>query len=336
MLGIRALLGLAGAALVLAGGAAHTAAPWSPPRTEHGHPDLQGLWDTGTKTPFQRPTSLGEKRSYTPEEAAEFERKAQQANAKLDAPVDLTAPIQPVATVGQEADSGSIERRHDLTRVAGEYRTSIIIDPPNGRLPVRKDFVDFFGQLQAKGSSATDGPDTLDTFTRCLPALPVPTLFPLPWNAYLQIVQTRHHVLLFSEAPHEARIVRLDGSHLQRDLRSWTGNSVGRWEGNTLVVHTLGFRPEQSYAMVLPMSEELELTEQFTPVGKDEVLYRFTMVDPQAFTAPVTGERTIRRADPRDRILPYSCHEGNYSLEGILRGARQQEADAQSSRPLQR
>ena len=321
-LGFAVLLGLCGAA-------AHASAKWKPPLTEHKQPDLQGLWDIGTQTPFQRPTNLGEKRAYTEEEALEFERKARAANAKLDAPIDLSKGAPQVGgSIGQEADMGSVERRHDLTRVNGEYRTSIIVDPPNGRIPVKKGFKDFYAQAAGKGIAPNDGPDTLDASTRCLTPLPVPSIFPMPWSAYLQIVQTKDQVVLISEAPQHARNVRLQGTHLKRDLRFWAGDSIGHWEGNTLVVHTTNFRPEQSFAFVLGLSEDFELTERFTRTGPDEVLYAFTIVDPNAFAAPFSGERTIKRADPRDRMLETACHEGNYAMTGILAGARKLERDA--------
>ncbi|MBC7983662.1 MAG: hypothetical protein H7Y02_07410 [Candidatus Obscuribacterales bacterium] len=310
-------------------------AKWKIPKTEHAQPDLQGLWDTGTQTPFQRPASLGEQRAYSEQEAAEFENKAREANKKMDAPVDLSKGAPTVGGyVGQEADQGSIVRRHDLTRVNGEYRTSVIIDPPNGQMPTRKGFVDFFGQRTARGIGAHDGPDTMDASARCLTPLPVPTIYPMPWNAFLQIVQAKDHIVLFTEAPQEARIVRLNSVHRDRSMRFWMGDSIGYWEGNTLVVHTANFRPEQSFSFMMAMPEDLELTERFTRTSKDEIVYSFTIVDLKAFTSPFTGERTIKRADPRDRILEYACHEGNYSMQGILAGTRKHERDAaQKSKP---
>lgn len=302
---------------------------WKAQRTEHGQPDLQGLWDYGTKTPFLRPSALGEKRAYTEQEAIAFERDAREANLKMDAPIDLSkgAPLAGAA-IGQEADADSMERRHDLTQVNGEYRTSIIIDPANGQIPRRKGFVDFFGRIAARSFKPTDGPDTLDAPTRCLSPLPVPTIYPMPWNALLQIVQTREHIVLHTEMVHEARIVRLNGSHPERSTKVWLGDSIGHFDRDTLVVHTKDFRPEQSYAPIMPMSEEFELTERFTRVSDDEIVYSFTVVDPLAYTAPFTGERTLKRAGARDRMLEFACHEGNYSIVGILAGARKQEHDA--------
>jgi hypothetical protein len=309
---------------------------WQAPKTEHGQPDLQGVWNFGTITPFERPAAWGTKRTFTDEEAQEFEERAREGNRRLDAPVDLSQDTPKVGdAIGQEADSASVERRHDLTRVDGEYRTSILIDPPDGRLPKRRGFVDFYGERTARGIRANDGPDTMDPATRCLAPLPVASLVPVPWSAYLEFVQTKDHVVINTEAPHEARVVRLNSEHVDPRIRKWMGDSIGHWEGATLVVHTANFRPEQSY-YVMPFSEGLELTEKFTRVSKDEIVYRFTAVDPKAFTAPFTGERTIKRAGPGERIIEYACHEGNYAMEGILAGTRKQErdvADSKSSKP---
>lgn len=302
---------------------------WQAPKTEHGHPDLQGLWDFGTKTPFQRPTALGEKRAYTEQEALDFEAKARADNLKMDAPIDLSKGAPAAGDkIGQESDNDAMERRHDLTRVAGEYRTSIIIDPTDGRIPRRKEFLDHFGQLAARKILTTDGPEVLETPTRCLTTLPVPSIYPLPWSTLLQIVQTQDHVVLFAEMIHDARIIPLDATRAVPAERQWMGSSVARFEGATLVVRTVHFRNEQSYAAILPMSGDFELTERYTRTGRDEILYSFTVVDPQAYTRPFTGERTLKRAAPRDRILEFACHEGNYSVPGILAGARKQERDS--------
>jgi hypothetical protein len=302
---------------------------WRVPRTEHGQPNLQGYWDIGTTTPFQRPTNLGEKRSYTPEEALAVQQKTRDNNAKLDAPVDLTQGAAKAGDmVGQEADLISFERRDDLTIVNGEIRTSLVIDPPNGKLPVRQGFVDYHGQRQARGIGANDGPDTMDAVTRCLSMPGVPSFYPMPWSANLQIVQTKDHVMLLVEGLPDPRIVRLNGKHLDNGLRFWLGDSIGHWEGDSLVVHTINFRPEQSYAFIMRMSEDFEIVERFTPVSKDEMIYRYTVTDAKAYTAPFTVERNIKRLKPDVRLFEVACHEGNYSMSGILAGTRKQEQDA--------
>jgi hypothetical protein len=249
-------------------------------------------------------------------------------NLRMAAPLDLSkdAPVAG-ARIGQEADAPSVDRRHDLTRVRGEFRTSIVIDPANGQLPRRKEFADHHAHLAARNIRATDGPETLDTPARCIHPLPVPSLIPLPYSTLLQIVQTQDHVVLHTELIHDARIVRLNGTHRPQGARIWMGDSIGHYEGDTLVVHTINFRPEQSY-VAMPMSQNLELTERFTRAGPDEIVYSFTVVDPEAYTSPFTGERTLKRAAPADRILEFACHEGNYAMTGILAGARKEEAEA--------
>ena len=301
---------------------------WQQRRTEHGQPDLQGTWDFGTKTPFQRPAALGERRAYTEEEAIAFESKLRERNRQLEAPVELSkdAPVAG-AKIGQEADAGSVDRRHDLTRVDGEYRTSIIIDPATGQVPKRKEFLDYVAQFAASGIRATDGPETLQIATRCIHPLLVPSILPMPYSTLLQVVQTKDHVVLHTELIHDARVVRLNDTHAKHGGKIWMGDSIGRFEGDTLIVHTINFRPEQSDPE-MPVSEDLELTERFTRVGQDEIVYSFTVVDPKAYTGPFTGERTLKRAPPHTRLLEFACHEGNYSMAGILAGARKEEEDA--------
>jgi len=299
------------------------------PRTEYGQPNLQGVWDIGTTTPFQRASDLGTKRAYTPEEAAAVQKKTRDNNAKLDAPVDLAQGAPKAGdVVGQEADLIAFERRDDLTVVNGEIRTSLVIDPPNGRLPVKQGFVDYHAQRQARGIGANDGPDTMDVVTRCVGMPGVPSFYPMPWSANLQIVQNQDRVMLLVEGIPDARIVRLNGQHLGGGMRFWYGDSIGHWEGDTLVVHTRNFRPEQSYAFMLRMSEDFELVERFTPVSKDEIVYAYTVTDPKAYSAPFTVERTIKRQNPKQRLYEVACHEGNYAMNGILAGTRKQERDA--------
>ena len=326
---LKYLIGAMSIALFACHASSAAQSTWHSPRTEHGQPDLQGLWDFGTKTPFQRPAALGERRAHTEQEVIELVRKARDANAALDAPVDLTKNAPSVGgKIGQESDNDAMERRHDFTRVKGEYRTSVIIDPPNGQVPKHADFKDYLAQQKARGIATADGPESLDASTRCSMPLPVPSIFPMPWSALLQIVQSRDHVVLHTEMIHDARIVRLNGRHRGGGARVWLGDSVGRFEGETLVVHTINFRPEQSYAAILPMSDELELTERFTRTARDEITYGFTIVDAKAYTRPFSGERTFTRAAPGDRILEFACHEGNYAMTGILAGARKLEQDA--------
>jgi hypothetical protein len=328
---LRQAIGLAATATLLIVSARDVCASdkqWRMPKTDSGQPDLQGYWDFGTTTALQRPKDLGEKRTYTDEEAQAVRNKTRANNLKMDASVDLSVGAPKAGdAVGQEADMASFERRDDLTRIDGEYRTSLVVDPPNGRIPVQTSYVDFHAQRAARGLSVYDGPDTMDAPTRCLAGPGVPTLYPYPWNANLQIVQNKSYVMLSAEAFPDARIVRLDSTHAN-GIQFWMGDSVGRWEGSTLVVHTTQFRPEQSYAFMMKASEEFELTERFTLISQNEILYRYTVVDPKAYSAPFTAERILKRLRPEVRIYEVACHEGNYSLGGILSGTRKQEQDA--------
>ncbi|HTE43536.1 MAG TPA: hypothetical protein VK629_22140 [Steroidobacteraceae bacterium] len=301
---------------------------WKTPKTEHGQPNLQGVWDFGTATPLQRPKDLGEKRTYTEAEAQAVRSKTRANNLAMDAPVDLTRDAPKAgARIGQEADMISAERRDDLTRVNNEYRTSLIVDPPDGQIPSRQGFVDFHGERAARGLDAYDGPDTMDVASRCLAGPGTPTMYPYPWNANLHIVQNEEHVLLSVEQYPDARIVRLNGQHPSRSIRAWLGDAIGHWEGKTLVVHTANFRPEQSYAYMMRMSDEFELTERFTLVSQDEILYSYTAVDPKAYSAPFTAERILKRLQPGIRTYEVACHEGNYSMGWMLSGARKAEQD---------
>jgi hypothetical protein len=159
------------------------------------------------------------------------------------------------------------------------------------------------------------------------PALP--SLTPVMMNPNMMIVQNRDYVVITTEMIHDARIIRIDSEHRDDGIARWMGDSIGHWEGDTLVVHSKGFRPEQSHPMFLRHSEALEITERYTLVGEDQLHYEFIAKDDNAFTEEVRAERIITRNAPQERVYEYACHEGNHSLLGILRGARRQEVDAE-------
>lgn len=305
---------------------------WLMPRTEHGHPDLQGTWWFGSRTPLQRPVNLGEQQTYTQDEAAKLEQRMLQSNLDLMAPLapDRAAPEQG-AMIRQEADDNFLAHYQDpvLVPVNGEYRTSIIVDPANGRIPRRGNFQDFYARQEAAGLGEFDGPEGQPLFGRCLMSgSAVPSLTPIMMNPNLQIVQNRDYVMIMTEMIHDARIIRLNAEHFDNGIRNWMGDSVGYWEGDTLVVHTKDFRPEQSSMRSFVMSEEFATVERYTLVSDDQIHYAFTVNDSQAYTQPITGERMLTRNSDQDRIYEFACHEGNYSLESILRGARRQDVEA--------
>jgi len=308
-----------------------TAPDWVVPRTEHGHPDLQGTWFFGSRTPWQRPAGLAGQRTFSQEEVAQREQAMRERLERQDAPLnpDRGAP-ESGARIGQEADDAFLAHWQEprLVPVNDEFLTSVIVNPPDGRLPGREGFRDLVDRQRASGLGATDGPEGQPLSGRCLMfGAAVPSLTPIMMNPNLQIVQTRDYVMIMTEMIHDARIVRLNGGHHEPVVARWMGDSIGHWEGDTLVVHSIGFRPDQSSSRSLPMSEDFELVERYTRVSDSEIQYAFTVSDPQAYDRPFSGVRTLLKNGPEARIYEFACHEGNYSLSGILAGARREQVE---------
>lgn len=304
---------------------------WALPRTEHGHPNLQGTWLFGSRTPFQRPPKLGGKTTYNEAEVLQLERGMLARNKSQDDPLDASrgAP-EAGARIGQEADDAFLAhyREAKLIKVNGEYRTSVITVPADGRLPRREGFKDFNVKRRAAGLGDTDGPEGQPLSGRCLMSgAAVPSLTPIMMNANLQIVQSKDYVMIMTEMVHDARIIRLDDEHFSHGQKNWMGDSVGRWEGDTLVVHTINFRPEQSSARAVVISEDFELEERYRLAGDNAINYSFTVTDLKAYTESFSGERTLTRNAPEEKVFEFACHEGNYSLTGILAGARKSESN---------
>ena len=304
---------------------------WIVPRTEYGHPDFQGTWLFGSRTPLQRSPKLGLKKTYSEQEALELEHKMQQRNLQQDVALDPNRPApEQGGRIGQEADDAFLAHfsKPELVKVNGEYRTSIIVDPPNGRLPKRQGFSDFEAKQRATGLAETDGPEGQPLSGRCLMfGSAIPSLTPIMMNPNLRIVQNKNYVMIMTEMINDARIIRLDDAHFEHGIRNWMGDAVGTWEGDTLVVHSKNFRPDQSSARAIVISEDFEVFERYTLIGDNEIHYSFTVIDNKAYTQPFTGERIITRNSPEERIYEFACHEGNYSLAGILAGARRLETE---------
>lgn len=303
---------------------------WIMPRTEHGHPDFQGTWLFGSTTPLQRPMKLGMQQTYSDQEILELEAKLRARLESADKPLDPNrTPPELGGRIGQEADDTFLAhyRKPEVVKISGEYRTSIIMDPPNGRIPKKEGFKDYTAMRKAAGLGDTDGPEGQPLSGRCLMfGAAVPSLTPIMMNPNLQIVQNENYVMIMTEMINDARIIRLDDTHFDSGVRNWMGDSVGHWEGDTLVVETRNFRPEQSSGRSIALSEDFELIERYTIVSDNAIHYAFTVFDDQAYTQPFSGERTLVRNSPEDRIYEFACHEGNYSLAGILAGARRLEA----------
>ncbi len=332
------------------------------PRTESGRPDLTGTYDAATLTPLERPVHLGERAYLTPEEAAEIaeEERAIQEGAlersagNRDAPPEGGAKVvglEHTATGGNEFGAGNvggynlfwIDRGTDTYRVDGRIPTSIIIDPPNGRMPpmtaaaqeqMRKLLVSFARPndgsawwVELDGPGPYDGPESLPTSERCLVGFTgaAPT-FPSLYNNYKRIVQTDTHVVILLEMIHDARVVRLDSEHPGPEVTRWLGDSIGWWEGDTLVVDTTNFRA--GGRGFRGGSENTHVVERFTMQPDGNVVYRFTVDDDTVWDAPWTGEYLWKVGD--GLVYEYACHEGNYSMGGTLRGARLLESEALS------
>ena len=312
------------AVLVLAASAAE-AGGYRAPRTAFGDPDLQGLWTNTSVTMLQRPP-IFKNLIATPAEAAMMEGGFKKMVGDLIAPfVDPSLPAPPVVKEAPQSDY--LEMDMHLARIDGQMRSSWIVDPADGRLP----FSEAGKKIRAQAiKDDLDGPEGRPTEERCLTAIGSPDGPPMMntgFNGNYQIVQTPGYVTILIEMNHDARIIRLgDRKHLPDNVRPWMGDSVGWWEGDTLVVETTNMNPKAYVASLgggFPYSAQGKLTERFTRTAKDQILYEFSVDDPGVFTKPWKAEMPMRPA--KGPIYEYACHEGNYSLPNILGGARAQE-----------
>jgi hypothetical protein len=333
-----------GAALCAATASANDAASagkWRAPRTADGHPDLQGTWTNATITPFERPEKYAQRLVLSEQEADELEQTEAKFNATADAPTDPKTRVEDLPASCGRGFSGAncgynnfwVDPGTKLINVNGQRRASMLVDPPNGRLPPMTEAgKQRMAQRMAAfrrgdgGGGAADGPEMRSLGERCILSFGSsagPPMIPLLYNNNYQIVQTKDSVMILVEMVHDARVVRLDSKHRPANVRTWMGDSIGWWEGETLVVETTNFRPDQSFRA---SSQNLKVTERFTRVDPNQVLYRFTVEDPETFTRPFSGEVAMNATG--EKIYEYACHEGNYALPGILAGARAQEQEA--------
>ena len=316
------------------------------PRTKSGKPDLSGYYDSGTPTALERPRRYGDREYLTPEEA---ERIDSSQTAFLDdgRSNDPNRPPPPKGGDGINAlGAGNVGGYNSFwvdpgseVPIDGKYRTSIVYDPPNGRRPgmtlkaIAKT-VDNFSSfshendgtaswLDQEGSGPFDGPEELALAERCLLGFSAgPPMLPGLYNNHKRIVQSEDHVMILVEMVHDARIVRMDSSHAPDDVRRWLGDSVGQWDGDTLVVDTTNFRSDTG---LYGGDENLHLVERFTLLEDGNLLYDFTVDDPTAWTGPWSGSYVWKRS--KEPVYEYACHEGNYSMFNILRGARRLEGE---------
>jgi hypothetical protein len=295
------------------------------PRTPDGKPDLQGLWSNATQTPLERPVALGEQAALTPEQASQLEHNARMRIEIANQPSD---PDRPPPTDGN-TDLGYnnfwVDRGTGVAMINGEYRTSLIVDPPNGRIP----FIEgprprgLAADWRARpGVQAYDGPELRPLGERCLLSFGSssgPPMLPVMYNNNYQIVQTSDYVVILVEMVHDARIIPLDKGHTAHNMETWMGQSRGRWEGDTLIVETRHFHPQQSFRGT---TDGLLVTERFQLESPDKIVYGVTLEDPAVFAQPWTAQIPMNRRPTGDMMYEYACHEGNYAFSGILAGAR--------------
>ena len=306
-------------------------------------PDLSGFYDSGTQTPEQRPAAFGDRQFLTEAEAEELLKQATflQTDENVISDPNRSAPVKGgdgnnafgAGAVGGY-NSFWVDPGSGLSSVDGKFRTSIIYDPPNGRRPamtprgmrkIAENFTSFSytndgtaSWLENEGPGPFDGPESLALAERCLLGFSAgPPSMPGLYNNFKRIVQTEDHVMILLEMVHDARIIRLNSDHGSDENRKWLGDAVGRWEGDTLVVETKNFTP---YTGLYGGDENLHLTERFTKLDDGNLLYNFTVDDPTAWTKPWSGEYVWKSTE--GKVYEYACHEGNYAMGNILRGAR--------------
>ena len=299
---------------------------WTPTRTPDGHPDLQGIWSNSTLTPLQRPEKLAGKEFFaSKEDAVAFEK-----NTITESDMDRVE--------GPRGEDDLAHRAYNQawfdagTHVVKTMRTSLVIDPRNGRIPPmtsegKKKYVEARAYLE---SHPFDGPEDRPLMERCvLFGNTGPPIVPDVYNNNYQIVQTRDYVMIQSEMAHAVRAVPMDGRpHLPKDVRAWQGDSRGHWEGDTLVIDTTNFefnnQTRFGFAYDGLTDENLRITERFTRTDADTMIYRATIDDPTMYTKPWTVEvPMIKQPGP---MYEYACHEGNYAMTDVLSGARAEEA----------
>jgi len=297
--------------LVAVASIATTVLAAAPPR-----PRLEGTWNGSTLTPLQRPAGFRDRATFTPREASEFVRmRPERAATRLPSDADRATQIDLDDTF-VETESMTIDR----------LRTSLIVDPPNGMLPPL--LPSALERVAVRPKRSLDDPETLGLSERCLMgnfglggSLASPPIVPsevIP--AMYRVVQTDASVLIFTEWVHDARVVRMNATHLPPSIRKWLGDSVGHYEGATLVVDTTNFRRETHN---LDSGERLHVVERFTRADAKTLMYRVTVEDPDTWATAWTAEWPFRRTNAK--LFPAECHEGNYSMENMLRGARAEE-----------
>lgn len=287
---------------------------WRATETPDGQPDIQGTWTNATITPFERPDELANKPVLTPEEAAALEKRAAENR------VDRAPKPGDVGSYNQVwFDSG--------TKVLSTRQTALVIDPPDGRVPITPAAA---AKRDYNAAHNSDSWEYMSVWDRCITRGMPAGMFPAGYNNAYQILQTPGYVVILYEMIHETRIIPLDGRpHVSSDIRLWNGDSRGHWEGKTLVVDTTNYNNKGSIGTSaatarikgIPQSEALHVVERFTRTSLDTINYEVTIDDPPMYSRPWKAAFPLTR-DEKYRIYEYACHEGNHAVENVLSGGR--------------
>jgi hypothetical protein len=306
-------------------GAAKAQATKAPMATD-GHPDLSGIWTNATITPIERPAKFAGKPTVTDAEAAAYEQSEDRELKAQDGQSD--GPL--IRAAGSSGTGGYnvlfVDRGNELARVDGVKRTSLIVDPPDGKRPaITKEGQARLGKMFASFNNY-DNVKVRPLSERCIigfSSTSGPPMMPVLYNNTYQFVQTKDHLMILVEMVHDVRIIRMNGTHKPSNVRTLLGDSIGHWEGDTLVVETTNIREDNAF---FGASENLKVIERFRRISPDTILYRATIDDPSTYARPWTMEFPFN-ATPGP-VYEYACHEGNYAMNDILGGARKQEAEA--------
>ncbi len=324
------------------------------PRTASGRPDLTGIYDIATLTPLERDPKFGDNLYLSPEEAAEIANAVATRRADALEASDPTREAPPPGGDGSAGAAGNVGGYNDFwldygsrsISIDGRFRTSLVFDPPNGRLPemtaaAQQKRIAFFQLFRENTGTAwwieNDGPGPYDDMEqrplgeRCVlgfGSTSGPPMLPTAYNNLKRVVQTESHVMILAEMIHDARIIHIGGEHLPTGMTSYMGDSTGRWEGDTLIVETRNFGKRPGM-YTYGAGEGLKVTERFSRLDANTLNYNFTVEDEATWEKAWSGEFPWPSAG--GRLYEYACHEGNYAMGNIMRGARLLEADAMAA-----
>jgi hypothetical protein len=309
---------------------------YNPPRMPDGKPSFEGAWSNATITSLQRPSRY-KTLALTPEEAEKATNEHPQVVRQRDDDKQNADTKFDGSDLGRGRGYNAfwIDPGMTFTQVRGEYRTSFIVDPPDGQIPFRSDVSnarrDMREDEQRPVRGNFDGPEARPVSERCIitSGSAGPPMLTYLYNNTYEFVQTPDTFAIRVEMNNYIRIIRIGGKHLPANLRPIHGDSIGWWDGDTLVVETTNFHPHHANGMI-GLTEKGKVTERFTRTSDKQILYRFTVEDPNRYKQPWTAEYSFNASD--GRVYEYACHEGNYSLTGILSGAREAEKAAASKK----